>query len=312
VTAISPTPASVRPRPSRRGDRIFALAASGSGVFILALLVGVAVFLVDQAAPAITAPAAKIPGGKGLLHYLWPLIFGTLYSATLALILAVPLAVGVALFIVYYTPPALARILGGLVDLLAAIPSLVFGLWGIETFGPAAVPFQRWLAAHFSWVPFFAGPASPTGRTMMTVAIVLAVMTLPIISAITREAFMQTPTKLEQAAYGLGATRWEMIRMVVLPFSRSAIFSASILGLGRALGETMAVTIILSVTGVVTFNQISSSNPSTIAANIALHFPESSGLDVNILIATGLALFAITLVVNMLGRWVISRTEVSA
>jgi phosphate transport system permease protein len=312
MTTISPTPAPARPRPSRRGDRIFFLAASGSGVLILTILAGVAVFLVVQAVPALTASDARIPGGKGLLHYLWPLIFGTLYSAALALTLAVPLAVGVALFIVYYAPPAISRILGGLVDLLAAIPSLVFGLWGIETFGPAAVPFQRWLADHLSWLPFFAGPASPTGRTMMTVALVLAVMTLPIISAITREAFLQTPVKLEQAAYGLGATRWEMIRMVVLPFSRSAIFSASILGLGRALGETMAVTIILSVSGVVTFNQISSSNPSTIAANIALHFPESSGLDVNVLIATGLALFAITLVVNMFGRWIISRSEVSA
>jgi phosphate transport system permease protein len=312
MTAISPTPAPARPRPSRRADRIFSLAASGSGVLILTILAGVAVFLVLEAVPAFTAPSSEIPGGKGLLHYLWPLIFGTLYSAALALILAVPLAVGVALFIVYYAPPAIARFLGGLVDLLAAIPSLVFGLWGIETFGPASVPFQRWLADHLSWLPFFAGPASPTGRTMMTVAIVLAVMTLPIISALTREAFMQVPSKLEQAAYGLGATRWEMIRMVVLPFSRSAIASASILGLGRALGETMAVTIILSVTGVVTFNQISSSNPSTIAANIALNFPESSGKTVNILIATGLVLFAITLVVNTLGRWMISRREVTA
>jgi len=312
MSATSPTPASARRPPSRRADRIFFLAASGSGVLILAILAGVAVFLIVEAVPAVTASSARIPGGKGLIHYLWPLIFGTLYSATLALIVAIPLAVGVALFIVYYTPPAIASVLGGLVDLLAAIPSLVFGLWGIETFGPAAVPFQRWLADHLSWLPFFAGPASPTGRTMFTVAIVLAVMTLPIISALAREAFLQTPTKLEQAAYGLGATRWEMIRMVVLPSSRSAIFSAGFLGLGRALGETMAVTIILSVTGVVTFNQISSSNPSTIAANIALHFPESSGLDVNVLIATGLALFAITLVVNMVGRWIVTSRQVSS
>jgi phosphate transport system permease protein len=310
ATSATPTPA--RPRPSRRADRIFYVVASGSGVLILTILAGVAVFLVAEAVPAFTASDAQIPGGKSLVHYVWPLIFGTLYSATLALILAVPLAVGVALFIVYYAPARAARLLGGLVDLLAAIPSLVFGLWGIETFGPASVPFQRWLADHLSWLPFFAGPASPTGRTMMTVAIVLAVMTLPIISSITREAFLQTPTKLEQAAYGLGATRWEMIRIVVLPFSRSAIVSASILGLGRALGETMAVTIILSVSGVVTFNQISSSNPSTIAANIALNFPESSGTAVNVLIATGLVLFAITLVVNMLGRYVVSRSAVSS
>jgi phosphate transport system permease protein len=312
MSAIYPTPTPVRPHPSRRAERSFYLAASGSGVLILAILAGIAVFLVVEAVPAFTASDAQIPGGKGLVHYLWPLIFGTLYSAALALILAVPLAIGVALFIVYYAAPALSTVLGGLVDLLAAIPSLVFGLWGISTFGPAAVPLQRWLQDNLGFLPIFKGPVSPTGRTMMTVAIVLAVMTLPIVSALTREAFMQTPRKLEEAAYGLGATRWEMIRMVVLPSSRSAIVSASILGLGRALGETMAVTIILSVSGVVTFNQISSSNPSTIAANIALNFPESSGTAVNVLIATGLVLFAITLAVNMLGRSIVSRKAVSA
>jgi phosphate transport system permease protein len=312
MSTIAPPPAPERPHPSRRGERLFYLASAGSGVLILVILAGVAVFLLVEAVPAFTASDSQIPGGKSLVHYLWPLIFGTLYSSALALMLAVPLAIGVALFIVYYVPPALARLLGGLVDLLAAIPSLVFGLWGISTFGPASVGFQRWLADNLGWLPFFKGPASPTGRTMMTVAIVLAVMTLPIISAITREAFMQTPGKLEEAAYGLGATRWEMIRMVVLPHSRSAIVSASILGLGRALGETMAVTIILSVSGVVTFNQISSSNPSTIAANIALNFPESSGTAVNVLIATGLVLFAITLVVNMFGRLIVSRSAVSS
>jgi phosphate transport system permease protein len=311
MSATSATPTPSRPHPSRRADRIFAFAASGSGVLILVILAGVAAFLLAEAVPAFTASDAQIPGDKSLIAYLWPLIFGTLYSATLALILAVPLAVGVALFIVYYAPPGIARLLGGLVDLLAAIPSLVFGLWGISKFGPASVGFQRWLGDNLGWLPFFKGPVSPTGRTMMTVAIVLAVMTLPIISALCREAFKQTSGKLEEAAYGLGATRWEMIRMVVLPTNRSAIISASILGLGRALGETMAVTIVLSVSGVVTFNQISSSNPSTIAANIALNFPESSGVAVNILITTGLVLFAITLVVNMLGRWVVTRHEVS-
>jgi phosphate transport system permease protein len=314
VSATVPSPRTRPPKPRRTGDRVFFLAASGSGVLILAVLAGVALFLMIEAWPVITASKEEmksITGGKEFFPYLWPLVFGTLYSAVLSLILAVPLAVGVALFIVYYAPRQLASLLGGLVDLLAAIPSLVFGLWGISKFGPASVPFQRWLEHYFGWLPFFEGPASPTGRTMFTVAIVLAVMTLPIISALTREVFLQTPRKLEEASLGLGATRWEMIRMVVLPFSRSAIVSASILGLGRALGETMAVTIILSVSGVVTFNQISSTNPSTIAANIALNFPESSGHAVNLLITTGLVLFAITLVVNMLGRLVVRRRVAS-
>jgi len=136
------------------------------------------------------------------------------------------------------------------------------------------------------------------------------VMILPIVSAVAREVFAQTPRRLQEGALALGATRWEMIRMAVLPFGKSAVISGSMLGLGRALGETMAVAIILSVSGVVTFNLISSSNPSTIAANVALNFPESSGLDVNVLIASGLVLFGITLVVNMIARAIIARTNV--
>ena len=133
---------------------------------------------------------------------------------------------------------------------------------------------------------------------MLIAGLVLAVMILPIITAVSREVFRQTPKLHEEAALALGATRWEMIRMAVLPFGRSGVISGAMLGLGRALGETMAVAIVLSVSGVVTFNLISSTNPSTIAANIALQFPESSGLAVNVLIASGLVLFVITLLVN--------------
>ena len=142
---------------------------------------------------------------------------------------------------------------------------------------------------------------------MLVVGVVLAVMILPIITAVTRSVFEQTPRRLQEGAQALGATRWEMIRLTVLPFGRSAIISASMLGLGRALGETMAVAIVLSVSGGVTANLIRSGNPSTIAANIALAFPESSGLAVNALIASGLVLFAVTLVVNMAARAVINR-----
>ena len=142
---------------------------------------------------------------------------------------------------------------------------------------------------------------------MLVVSVVLAVMILPIITAVTRSVFEQTPRRLQEGALALGATRWEMIRLTVLPFGKSAIISASMLGLGRALGETMAVAIVLSVSGAVTFNLIGSGNPSTIAANIALDFPESSGLAVNALIASGLVLFAVTLVVNMAARAVINR-----
>ncbi|HYN33568.1 MAG TPA: ABC transporter permease subunit, partial [Ilumatobacteraceae bacterium] len=159
-----------------------------------------------------------------------------------------------------------------------------------------------WLEDNLGFLPFFAGPASTSGRTMMTAAVVLAVMILPIITAISREVFLQTPRLHEEASLALGATKWEMIRQAVLPYGRSGVISGAMLGLGRALGETMAVAIILSPADVITFNVISNQNPNTIAANIALKFPESSGLAVNRLIATGLVLFFVTFLVNSLAR----------
>ena len=308
----SAVPATSRsPVPQRTGDRIFSGAATGAGLLILAALAGVAVFLVIQSWPAITADSSELPGGKNLVDYIAPLAFGTVLSAAIAFIVAVPLAVAVALYISYLAPRRIAEPLSYMVDLLAAIPSVVYGLWGIAVLGPAAVGIHEWLEENASFLPFFKGPASSTGRTMLVVGLVLAVMILPIITAVTREVFAQTPRKLREGALALGATRWEMIKMTVLPFGRSAIISASMLGLGRALGETMAVTIILSVGGGVTFNLISSENPSSIAANIALNFPESSGVAVNTLIASGLALFAITLLVNMGARALIGKRRVA-
>jgi phosphate transport system permease protein len=294
----------------RRGDRIFSNFAVISAVTILALLAGVAIFLATEGWPALTASASELPGKEAFLDYVAPLAFGTVLAGALATVIAVPLAVAVALFITHIAPPRLALMLGFFVDLLAAIPSIIYGLWGIFVLGPAAVPVMTWLEEKLGFIPIFEGPASTTGRTMLVAGMVLAVMILPIVSAIAREAFAQTPRKLQEGAQALGATRWEMIRMTVLPFGKSSVISGSMLGLGRALGETMAVTIILSVSGVVSFNLISQANPSTIAANIALNFPDSSGIKINALIATGLVLFAITLVTNFIARAIISRSNV--
>jgi phosphate transport system permease protein len=306
VTTTTAPPAP--PQPKRRvGDRVFAGSATGAGILILVVLAGVAIFLVTEAWPAITADSADLPDGKSLAGYIAPLVFGTLLAAVIALIVATPLAVAIALYISYYAPKRLATTMGYVIDLLAAIPSVVYGFWGIAALAPAMVPFYVWAEEHLGWIPFFAGPASTTGKTMLTAGLVLAVMILPIISAISREVFGQAPALHREAALALGATRWEMIKMAVLPYGRSGVIAGAMLGLGRALGETLAVAIVLSASGGITFNLISSSNPSTIAANIALQFPESSGVAVNALIASGLALFVITLAVNMAARWVVSR-----
>jgi phosphate transport system permease protein len=295
------------PAVTRMGDRVFSGLSTGAAVVILVALAGVAIFLTVEGIPGITARPDEVASGEEFLPYVWPLVYGTLMAAVLALVMAVPVAIGVALYISHYAPRQLATFLGYLVDLLAAVPSVVYGLWGIGWLARRLVPLYEWLNSTFSFLPFFAGPPSATGRTILTASIVLAVMILPIITAICREIFLQTPRLHQEAALALGATRWEMVRYAVLPYGRSGIVSASMLGLGRALGETMAVAMVLSAAGVVTTNLISSTNPSTIAANIALSFKEASGLSVNALIASGLVLFVITFVVNFAARWIVNR-----
>lgn len=307
----SPVASTARPVKARQrpGDRIFSAGALTAGSLILAVLAAVAAFLVLQSIPAFTTPPDEVPilGGETFWTYVGPLVFGTLWSSALALLMAVPLAIGIALFISHFAPRRLAQGLGYIIDLLAAVPSIVFGLWGGNVLAPAVQPFYTWITENFGWIPFFAGPASGTGRTILTASVVLGVMILPIITALSREVFLQTPVLHEEAALALGATRWEMIRMTVLPFGKPGVISASMLGLGRALGETIAVATVLSSTGAVTFALLTSDNPSTIAANIALSFPEAYGVNVDVLIATGLILFAITLVVNSIARYIVSR-----
>ena len=303
------TTAQLRKPRQRVGDRVFSGLTFVAGLVILLALAGVAIFLTVEGFPALHAPADKLGGATSLLAYVAPLVFGTLLAAVLALLIATPLSIGVALVISHYAPRRLARPLGYAVDLLAAVPSVVYGLWGLAFLGVHLTPIYAWLEEHLGWLPFFAGPASTTGRTILTASIVLAIMVLPIITAISREIFVQTPTLNQGAALALGATRWEMIRMAVLPYARSGIVSAVMLGLGRALGETMAVAMVLSASGVVTFNLISNTNPSTIAANIALKFPDSTGLAVNALVASGLVLFVITFVVNFAARAIVARSQ---
>jgi phosphate transport system permease protein len=304
------SPAATTKVPLRPGDRWFSGTALFAGSMILVTLAAVAIFLVVQSVPgmAATSEDASILS-TNFWDYVWPLAFGTVWASFLALVMAVPLSVGVALFISHYAPRRLAQGLGYVVDLLAAVPSVVFGLWGILVLAPAVQPVYSWLVDNAGWFPLFSGPVSGTGRTIFTAAIVLAVMVVPIITAICREIFLQTPVLHEEAALALGATRWEMIRMAVFPFGRSGIVSASMLGLGRALGETMAVAMVLSATGIVSFRLLTSENPSTIPANIALTFPEAYGVNVNVLIATGLILFIVTFAVNAFARWVVNRRK---
>ncbi|HEV7565116.1 MAG TPA: phosphate ABC transporter permease subunit PstC [Microbacteriaceae bacterium] len=294
----------------RLGDRIFSSSTILAGSIILVLLAAVAAFLVVQSIPALVAKPGTLPNGaSNFWVYVWPLVFGTIWAALIALVIATPLAIGIALFISHYAPRRVAQTLGYIIDLLAAVPSVVFGLWGIVVLAPFLQPFYTWLVTNLGWFPLFSGPVSGTGRTILTAAIVLTVMCLPIMTAICREVFLQTPRLHEEAALALGATRWEMIRIAVLPFGRAGIISATMLGLGRALGETMAIALVLSPALVVNFFLLTSQNPNTIAANIALQFPEATGVTVNALLASGLVLFVVTLAVNSIARYVVNRRK---
>nr|WP_218002263.1 phosphate ABC transporter permease subunit PstC [Janibacter corallicola] len=304
---VSSTPAPTGQKAVKRpGDRVFSGLSVGSGILILVTLAAVAGFLLLQAKPALEADPSEVRAGQGLIHYVGPLIFGTLLSSIIALVIALPLSIGIALFISHYAPRRLAQGLGYLIDLLAAVPSIIFGLWGL-TIATRAVPVFDTINHYLGWIPLFGGTPSATGRTMLLIGIVLAIMILPIMTAVNREVFLQTPSLHEEASLALGATRWEMIRQAVIPFGRSGVVSGAMLGLGRALGETMAVAIILSPSARYSWELLTSAASGTIAGDIALNFPESFGVERSTLFVSGLALFAVTLAVNMFARWMISR-----
>lgn len=292
-------------KPVRRvGDMVFGGLSLGSALAIMVILAGVGIFLLINSTPVFTADPEAITGGEGFFSFVWPLLAGTVICSIIAMVLATPVAIGIALFVSHYAERRIGTAIGFVIDLLAAVPSVVYGMWGLTVLAPLLVPFYRWLDEYAGFLPFFDG-ASATGRTLMTASVVLAVMILPIITAVSREVFLQTPKLHEEAALALGATKWEVIKTAVWPFGKPGVIGGTMLGLGRALGETMAVTLVLSV-GAFTWNVIGSGN-RTIPSEIALNFPNASGLRLNELIAAGLVLFVLTLAVNLLARYIVDK-----
>ena len=298
----------------RRGDRIFSTAALGSGVFVLVIMAAIAAFLVWKAIPALQDNegnfftdtewnANATPPRFGVAQ----LAFGTIMSAGLALLMATPVAIGIALFIAFYAPRRLADGLGFVVDLLAAVPSIIYGLWGLHFLVVNSQGVVDFLNGALGWIPLFAGD-SVGGQSIFIGSVVLAIMILPIISSITREVFLQVPGSHIEAAQALGATRWETIRLSVLPYGRSGMISAMMLGLGRALGETVAIALVLSTVAGINWH-ILEPGGNTFAANIVRTFGESGATGRSALIASGLVLFVITMVVNMAARAIVARRK---
>ncbi|PRB09017.1 phosphate ABC transporter permease subunit PstC [Microbacterium sp. MYb64] len=302
----------------RAGDRFFLGLSTTAAVSIMVILAGVAIFLILKGLPAITAnweTNSDLAGYQNknwgsFWNYVAPLLWGSIWSALIALVLGAPVAIGIALFISHYAPRRLASGLAYVVDLLAAVPSIVFGLWGVIVMRPFLLPLAEFLNQYFGWIPLFQGPVSSTGSTMLAGGVVLAVMILPIVTALTREIFLQTPRLNEEAALALGATRWEMIRLAVFPYARSGMVSAILLGLGRALGETMAIALIISPSLLFSVAVLTDGyNSQTIAANIANNFPIATDLQRSALIGTGLMLFVVSLAVNMIARGILGRSD---
>jgi phosphate transport system permease protein len=298
---------------SRRGDAVFGGTARGAAWFLLILMGLIAAFLVTQALTAINNDSVNFltafewnpdddPSVWGVALVAW----GTLITSLFALVIGAPVAVGAALFITQYAPRRLAQALGYLVDLLAAVPSVVYGLWGIIFLVPHMGGVSQVVSDILGWIPIFHYDGAPAPRSVFAAGIVLAIMILPIIAAISREVFLQTPRENIEAAYALGATKWEMIRLAVLPYGRSGVISGIVLGFGRALGETIAVAMVLSTTNTF-FTRFLEPGGNTIAANIAVQFKNAFTNGRGALVASGLVLFVMTLLVNYLARWIARR-----
>jgi phosphate transport system permease protein len=302
---------------ARQGDRLFKLVAAVAGSSITIAIGLIAIFLLVHAIPSLRANHANFftsaqfdtTDSNNLAFGIRDLFMVTVLSSLCALALAVPVAIGIAVFLTQYAPARLSRPFGALVDLLAAVPSIVFGLWGIFVLAPQLVPIEAWLNRHLGWLFLFkmGNVSLAGGGNIFTAGVVLAVMVLPIITSVSREVFRQTPTLHIEAAQALGATKWEVVRMTVLPFGRSGAVAASMLGLGRALGETVAVLIILRASAQAGHWSLFDGG-YTFASKIASAANEfSEALPTGAYISAGFVLFVLTFIVNAVARMIVGR-----
>ena len=330
-----------RPRPltalPSTADRVYGRVTSGAAATVLAIMLVVGVFLLLRATDAIreagfsfltTADWQPEGGAFGIAAVLT----GTVLIGLTAIVIALPLALGTALYISEYAPERLRRLLINMVDLMAAVPSVVYGLWGFFLLqpqllvnGPQGEGLPRWLATYFGWFPLFAveqggvrvdaGDPAATGTvftsSMFIAAVVVALMVSPVACSIMRESFSQAPIGEREGAYALGSTRWGMVRSVVLPFGVGGIIGGTMLGLGRALGETIAVYMILSIAFDVKI-RILEGGGSSVSALIALRFGEATDFGLSALMAAGLSLFLLTLVINFGASAIIARSRSGA
>ena len=293
----------------RRADSLFAILAGLCGVLILLVLAYMVISTTGTALPVfrsqgisfVTSSEWRPSAGEfGILAF----IYGTVVTSAIALVIAVPLSIGVSLFLTEYAPKRLRGPIGYAVDLLAAVPSVIYGLWGVFVLLPLFLqPVAEFLSKYLGFLPIFAAPA--TGLSYFGAGVILAIMITPIISSLSREVFHTVPDADRQAAYALGATRWEMIRQSVLPRGRAGIVAATMLGLGRALGETIAIALLIGSRADVSASIVQPGY--SMAAVIANQFQEATGDHIRALVGVGVVLFAMTIIINMAARALVWR-----
>jgi len=314
---ITPSPRVITTTP-RFSDKVFRGVVTAGGLSSLAILALIAFFLVfngfetfrAQGIPFLTGfdwvdaqPDEGLPASYGI----GAMLFGTLVLGVLALIFGVPIAVGTALFLTYYAPNWLKRPMVLVIDVMAAIPSVVFGLWGFLVLMPHAEYWAKLIHKYFGFIPFFDMPANAYSRSPFIAGIVLGIMIIPIVTSISREIFAQTPIDRIQAAYALGATRWSMIKAVVLPYGRGGVVGGAMLGLGRALGETVAVYTVLNLVYDIRIEILLSAGGS-VASMIVNKFGEADPPELRALMAAGFVLFVVTLIVNFIANIILAKT----
>lgn len=320
---VGPVAGLTRKDRGRLTDRAFWLLCVAAGVTVLVVLAMILISLISQSVPAFreagwdlftnTRWVPNDPDGTGPAKPVYGIMafaYGTLIVSALALVFAVPVSLGIALFLSELAPRRVRGPVVMLIDLLAAVPSVVFGLWGVLVVAPALVPVFNWLHDKLGGIPVLGqlfGPPSSSGRSFLTAGLILAIMIVPIITSISREVFDTVPESDKQAAWALGATRWEMIKGAMLPHSFGGIVGAIMLGLGRAMGETIAVALVIGSAVQVTPNLLASGY--SLPAAIVDLFGESSGVFISVLMAMGVVLFVLTVVVNLLARVIVRRTE---
>lgn len=318
-----------RPLRQRRelADNIFRSVTRGGGIIVLTIMVMVGFFLTSNAIPAIRSqgifkfitteawtPDVNVFGIAAVLT-------GTILVAVVALVVALPLSVGTSLFITEVAPPGLKKAMTSTIDLMAAVPSVVFGLWGFMFLQPNIIDFSRWISTWFGWIPIFAVNGTDSSNPLPNDALytsstfiaglVVGLMIVPIQTSIMTESFSRAPIGEREGAYALGGTRWGVIRSVVIPYGKGGIIGGTMLGLGRALGETIAVYIIISPIFVINFH-ILQNGANSVAALIALRYAEANEFTMSALMAAGLALFVLTMLVNFTASTIIARSRSGA